>query len=237
MNTRLQDRLRLRAGIRLAASRQMTACRMPITPSTCGLTNTIAIASGETAGGLAGRLPAAGERCPQQNVVQQSLAEIARKLAELPPATLTLDADQVTASLAQHAAARPLRQQLSTLHSRLLPLRQRQQQLQTTEQTRREEQEKLETTLAQRRLAYKEKHQQFSDVKAICELEARIVGLEEERARLQPGAPCPLCGSSEHPAVAQYRALEPGVNQARRDSLEREVKQLAEEGAQLRGPA
>jgi exonuclease SbcC len=70
-----------------------------------------------------------------------------------------------------------------------LPLRQRQQQLQTTEQARREEQEKLETTLAQRRLAYKEKHQQFSDVKAICELEARIVGLEEERARLQPGAP------------------------------------------------
>ncbi len=72
-------------------------------------------------------------------------------------------------------------------------------------------------------------------MKAICELEARIVGLEEERARLQPGSPCPLCGSSEHPAVAQYRALEPGVNQARRDSLEREVKQLTEEGAQLRG--
>jgi exonuclease SbcC len=171
----------------------------------------------------------------QHNIVQQSLTETIRQLAELPPATLMLDADQVAASLAQHTAARPLRQQLSTLHSRLLPLRQRQQQLQTTEQARREEQEKLETTLAQRRLAYKEKHQQFSDVKAICELEARIVGLEEERARLQPGAPCPLCGSSEHPAVAQYRALEPGVNQARRDSLEREVKQLAEEGAQLRG--
>jgi exonuclease SbcC len=37
------------------------------------------------------------------------------------------------------------------------------------------------------------------------------------------------------PGRRQYRALEPGVNQARRDSLEREVKQLAEEGALLRG--
>ncbi|MEB8196834.1 hypothetical protein NGI12_25780, partial [Raoultella terrigena] len=42
------------------------------------------------------------------------------------------------------------------------------------EQAGREEQEKLETTLNQRRQAYKEKNQQFSDVKAICELEARI---------------------------------------------------------------
>ncbi|VFS59989.1 Nuclease sbcCD subunit C [Raoultella planticola] len=236
VNTRLQDRLRLRAGIRLAASRQMT--RLQDTHHALNLWLKEHDSYRQWGNSLAGWRAVFQQQArdaQQQNAVQQSLAETTRKLSELPPAALTLDADQVTASLAQHAAARPLRQQLSTLHSRLLPLRQRQQQLQTAEQARREEQEKLETTLAQRRLAYKEKHQQFSDVKAICELEARIVGLEEERARLQPGSPCPLCGSSEHPAVAQYRALEPGVNQARRDSLEREVKQLTEEGAQLRG--
>ncbi|BBV77937.1 nuclease SbcCD subunit C [Raoultella planticola] len=236
VNTRLQDRLRLRAGIRLAASQQMA--RLQDAHHALNLWLKEHDRYRQWANALAGWRAAFQQQArdeQQHNVVQQSLTETIRQLAELPPATLTLDADQVAASLAQHTAARPLRQQLSTLHSRLLPLRQRQQQLQTTEQARREEQEKLETTLAQRRLAYKEKHQQFSDVKTICELEARIVGLEEERARLQPGAPCPLCGSSEHPAVAQYRALEPGVNQARRDSLEREVKQLAEEGAQLRG--
>lgn len=59
--------------------------------------------------------------------------------------------------------------------------------------------------------------------------------LEAERARLQPGTPCPLCGSAQHPAVAEYQALVPGVNQARRDALEREVKQLAEAGALVRG--
>ena len=102
-------------------------------------------------------------------------------------------------------------------------------------QASKQEQERLEATLAQRRQAYKEKHQQFSDVKALCEMEARIAGLETERARLQPGSPCPLCGSAQHPAVAEYQALVPGVNQARRDALEREVKQLAEAGALARG--
>ena len=133
------------------------------------------------------------------------------------------------------AAARALRQQLAALHGQLQPLSQRLSQLHAAGQASKQEQERLETTLAQRRQAYKEKNQQFSDVKALCEMEARIAGLEAERARLQPGSPCPLCGSAQHPAVAEYQALVPGVNQARRDALEREVKQLAEAGALVRG--
>ncbi|HGY5923468.1 TPA: exonuclease subunit SbcC, partial [Klebsiella michiganensis] len=127
------------------------------------------------------------------------------------------------------------RQQLAALHGQLQPLSQRLSQLHAAGQASKQEQERLETTLAQRRQAYKEKNQQFSDVKALCEMEARIAGLEAERARLQPGTPCPLCGSAQHPAVAEYQALVPGVNQARRDALEREVKQLAEAGALVRG--
>ncbi|HIH7299116.1 TPA: exonuclease subunit SbcC, partial [Klebsiella michiganensis] len=126
-------------------------------------------------------------------------------------------------------------QQLAALHGQLQPLSQRLSQLHAAGQASKQEQERLETTLAQRRQAYKEKNQQFSDVKALCEMEARIAGLEAERARLQPGSPCPLCGSAQHPAVAEYQALVPGVNQARRDALEREVKQLAEAGALVRG--
>ena len=82
---------------------------------------------------------------------------------------------------------------------------------------------------------YKEKTQQLADVKTICEQETRIKTLEAQRAQLQAGQPCPLCGSTSHPAVEAYQALEPGVNQARLLTLEKEVKKLGEEGATLRG--
>lgn len=49
--------------------------------------------------------------------------------------------------------------------------------------------------------------QQLNDVEQRVELEKRIVSLEAERAQLQPGEACPLCGSTHHPAIAQYQAL------------------------------
>lgn len=58
-------------------------------------------------------------------------------------------------------------------------------------------------------------------MKTICEQEARIKTLEAQRAQLQAGQPCPLCGSTSHPAVEAYQALEPGVNQARLLTLEK----------------
>ena len=72
-------------------------------------------------------------------------------------------------------------------------------------------------------------------MKTICEQETRIKTLEAQRAQLQAGQPCPLCGSTSHPAVEAYQALEPGVNQARLLTLEKEVKKLGEEVATLRG--
>ncbi|MCU8651918.1 exonuclease subunit SbcC, partial [Escherichia coli] len=89
--------------------------------------------------------------------------------------------------------------------------------------------------LEEMRKRYKVKNQEFNDVKTICEQEARIKSLEAQRALLQSGQPCPLCGSTTHPAVAAYQALEPGVNQTRLAELEKEVTNLREEGATLRG--
>lgn len=74
------------------------------------------------------------------------------------------------------------------------------------------------------RQRYKEKTQQLADVKTICEQEARIKTLEAQRAQLQAGQPCPLCGSTSHPAVEAYQALEPGVNQSRLLALETKLK-------------
>ena len=236
VNTRLHERLRLRAGIRLAARQQSERLQNHQQTLAAWLKEHDRYQRwGNALAGWRAAFQQQARDTQQQAALQQRLAETSRRLGELPPDGLALDAEQVSASLAQHAAARALRQQLAALHGQLQPLSQRLSQVHAAGQASKQEQERLETTLAQRRQAYKEKNQQFSDVKALCEMEARIAGLEAERARLQPGSPCPLCGSAQHPAVAEYQALVPGVNQARRDALEREVKQLAEAGALVRG--
>lgn len=236
VNTRLQDSLRRRAGIRLAAQQRLAQLESSQQSLHEWLKAHERFQQWSTAlAGWKATFQQLNRDAQQELTLQQRLQDASRKLGELPATTLTLDAQQVSRELAQHTAARPLRQQLSTLHRQLQPLFLRLRQLQSAENASQQEKEKLEAALQQRRQAWKEKNQQLSDVKAICELEARIAGLEAERARLQPGAPCPLCGSEHHPAVAEYQALVPGINQTRRDALDREVRQLAEEGAQLRG--
>ncbi len=51
--------------------------------------------------------------------------------------------------------------------------------------------------------------QQIADKQKLLEQEQRIQQLEHYRAALQADEACPLCGSHEHPAIAEYRALDP----------------------------
>jgi exonuclease SbcC len=55
---------------------------------------------------------------------------------------------------------------------------------------------------------------QVSDKQKLLEQEQRIRTLEGHRQRLQPGEPCPLCGSLEHPAIAAYQALDVSSTEA-----------------------
>ncbi|SPW36483.1 exonuclease, dsDNA, ATP-dependent [Escherichia coli] len=160
---------------------------------------------------------------------------LSKKLNALAAITLTLTADEVATALAQHAEQRPLRQRLVALHGQIVPQQKRLAQLMVTIQNVTLEQTQRNVALNEMRQRYKEKTQQLADVKTICEQEARIKTLEAQRAQLQAGQPCPLCGSTSHPAVEAYQALEPGVNQSRLLALENEVKKLGEEGAALRG--
>ncbi|HDJ8362049.1 TPA: exonuclease subunit SbcC [Escherichia coli] len=166
---------------------------------------------------------------------QQQLTHAEQKLNTLAAITLTLTADEVASALAQHAEQRPLRQRLVALHGQIVPQQKRLAQLQVAIQNVTQEQTQRNAALNEMRQRYKEKTQQLADVKTICEQEARIKTLEAQRAQLQAGQPCPLCGSTSHPAVEAYQALEPGVNQSRLLALENEVKKLGEEGAALRG--
>ncbi|MEE6801927.1 exonuclease subunit SbcC, partial [Escherichia coli O8:H10] len=161
--------------------------------------------------------------------------KLQQQLTALNAPGLDLSAEALQQAIADLAQQRPLRQRLNVLHASFAPLQQRLKQLQKTLAESDAEQATLNQTLTQRRQAYKEKNALLAEVKTICALEERIKGLEAERERLRAGEPCPLCGSTAHPAVAEYQAMTVDANQARRDALEREVKQLAESGAALRG--
>ncbi|SDO17483.1 AAA family ATPase [Pseudomonas jinjuensis] len=90
-----------------------------------------------------------------------------------------------------------------------------------------------EGELAALRGRYKELQQQVRDKEKLLEQEQRIQALEQYRAQLQPGEACPLCGSHEHPAIAEYQALDVSETRTARDRLRQALEQLAESGQKL----
>ncbi|WP_182057164.1 SbcC/MukB-like Walker B domain-containing protein [Pantoea sp. ME81] len=133
-------------------------------------------------------------------------------------------------ALTQHQQQRAARHQLSLLAARwqsLQPqLHQRQQKLTLLQQQHQQDERALQAL----RDDYKRENQTLLDLRKICELERTIAQLADERARLQPDQPCPLCGSCQHPAIAQYQQLQPGENQQRLAAQEARVNKLKESG-------
>ncbi|HCM64663.1 MAG TPA: exonuclease subunit SbcC [Morganella sp. (in: Bacteria)] len=70
-----------------------------------------------------------------------------------------------------------------------------------------------------------EKQQHLRDLTARLQLEQTIVRLDAERQKLQSGEPCPLCGSTTHPAVTDYQQITPDDTTQRLDTLTRDVRQ------------
>ncbi|AIA70069.1 AAA family ATPase [Pectobacterium atrosepticum] len=79
----------------------------------------------------------------------------------------------------------------------------------------------------QQQSEYEQRTQHLIDLETVYRQEERIVKLEAERQRLQTGKACPLCGSTEHPAIERYQALQPSETQRRLTALQQEVSQLA----------
>ncbi|EYD87400.1 nuclease sbcCD subunit C [Escherichia coli 1-176-05_S3_C2] len=236
VNTRLQRTMALRANIRHHAAKQSAELQQQQQNLNAWLHEHDRFRqwNNELAGWRAQFAQQASDR-KYLRQWQQQLTHAEQKLNALPAISLTLTAAEVAAAQAQHAEQRPLRQRLIALYGQIVPQQKRLSQLQTAIQSVTQEQTQRNAALTEMRQRYKEKTQQLADVKTICEQEARIKTLEAQRAQLQAGQPCPLCGSTSHPAVEAYRALEPGVNQSRLLVLENEVKKLGEEGAALRG--
>ncbi|MBJ8923570.1 MULTISPECIES: exonuclease subunit SbcC [Citrobacter] len=236
VNARLQSSLALRGRIRQQAQKQSATLLTEQQALTDWLNehDRFRLWSSELAGwkALLAQQSDANEQLRQWQKLRDSDV---RKLDALPLPSLALSAQEVTVALAQHSQLRPLRQQLSNLHGQIAPKQKQLVQLRTTIQQRQQEQAQRNAALAEKRQRYKDKNQHLTDVKTLCEQEARIKDLESQRALLQSGQPCPLCGSTTHPAIEHYQTLELSVNQARREALEKEVKTLADEGSTLRG--
>ena len=171
----------------------------------------------------------------QAQGLRVSLAAIEQKRATLAPVSLTLSPQEIADQLAASARLRASREKLAVLHAQFAPLMQRKARQAQAQAALLQELQQLETQLAGKRQGYKAKQEEVAQASKICELERTIASLVEERNRLQPGSPCPLCGATEHPAVAHYQALKPDLNRQRLAQLEQEKEALGKEGAALRG--
>jgi len=87
--------------------------------------------------------------------------------------------------------------------------------------------EQLRDTL---RAQYKSLKEQVDDKTQLLHQERRISSLEQQRALLQTGEACPLCGSHEHPAVSAYQALDVSQTEQVLNNKKLELDALTEQG-------
>ncbi|PLR38645.1 ATP-dependent dsDNA exonuclease [Chimaeribacter californicus] len=128
---------------------------------------------------------------------------------------------------------RPVRGQLAAL----APLaRQTHQQIAHLHQQQQENQQQLTLAgqqLAEKRQQYQLQKQHLADLKTLHKREEQIVRFEAHRAALQPGDACPLCGATEHPAIADYQGIVLSETAQRLAVLEQQVDAIKTAGIEL----
>lgn len=85
-------------------------------------------------------------------------------------------------------------------------------------------------TLRQR---YRTTQDQVADKKKLLEQERLIKQLDDHRRQLQPDTPCPLCGATEHPAIAAYAALDVSTTESALKTLETALETLTNDGRKV----
>lgn len=112
-------------------------------------------------------------------------------------------------------------------------LQQRQQEQQELQQKQHDSQQ-LQQQVAGLRERFKLCSDRVADKQKLVQQERLIAELSSHRARLQPGDECPLCGSTSHPAISSYQALDLSQTETELAALTAELKQVEEQGKALR---
>ncbi|AZG72863.1 AAA family ATPase [Shewanella livingstonensis] len=92
----------------------------------------------------------------------------------------------------------------------------------------------LAQSLSAVRANWSDKNQQVKDVQTILQQEQQIANLTLERAKLKAGEPCALCGSTEHPLVERYEALNVSATEQRAHQLQAELDAIKQQGELLK---
>ncbi|UJB30827.1 exonuclease subunit SbcC [Chromobacterium sp. Beijing] len=136
--------------------------------------------------------------------------------------------EQWQRALRQNTALRGL----ATLAAELKPLEERLAGRREERAAQEAERARRDADLQRLRADYRLAQEQAADKRRLLEQERRILSLEQHRAALRPGEPCPLCGACEHPAVAAYQALDIGAAEAALNAKEAALETLREQGQQ-----
>jgi len=68
--------------------------------------------------------------------------------------------------------------------------------------------------------------EKLKHLQELYELEAKIQNYDIDRAQLQPGMPCPLCGSRHHPYVHDQYQSHLGIAEQRRNEQQQRIDRL-----------
>lgn len=180
------------------------------------------------------------KKAEQQNLKQQDadLAKEQQQRQAQQQLLITQLGDTDMTQLRQHQQQRRDRQFKLQHLQQQLQLQQKwqqkhnslQQQLQQTEQAL----APLSLQLLTLRQHYKALQEHISDKKQLLKQQQLIMQLSEHRAHLQPEQPCPLCGATQHPAVAQYQQLSSSATEQQLQQKEVELQQTQQQGETLK---
>lgn len=125
--------------------------------------------------------------------------------------------------------------QLQSLQQQIMQLQAQLAHVQQAERDKSQQHADKQQLLQTLRAQFADLKQQVADKTRLLEQEQRILDLQAHRALLQPGEACPLCGSHDHPAIAEYQALNVSATREALQQKQQQLEALTQQGQNLNG--